>query len=99
MSFSGEPTSSDCSDRNAPDRTMSSKWRVLRPEADVKVIERCSGHDGTYGVKKEYRETSMKIGKPVFSRVKNAAPDYYASDCPMAASGPWTFCTSRPARR
>jgi glycerol-3-phosphate dehydrogenase subunit C len=59
---------------------------VLRliPGTEIEPIERCSGHNGTYGVKKEYRETSMKIGKPVFSKVKNAAPDYYASDCPMA---------------
>jgi len=26
----------------------------------------------------------MKIGKPVFNRVKDAAPDFYTSDCPMA---------------
>ena len=56
----------------------------LIPGTDIEPIERCSGHDGTYGVKKEFRETSMKIGRPVFSKVKNAAPDYYASDCPMA---------------
>ncbi len=56
----------------------------LIPGTEIEPIERCSGHDGTYGVKKEYRETSMKIGRPVFSKVKNAAPDYYASDCPMA---------------
>jgi glycerol-3-phosphate dehydrogenase subunit C len=56
----------------------------LIPGTEIEPIERCSGHNGTYGVKKEYRATSMKIGKPVFSKVKNAAPDYYASDCPMA---------------
>jgi Fe-S oxidoreductase len=56
----------------------------LIPGTEIEPIERCSGHNGTYGVKREYRETSMKIGKPVFSKVKNAAPDYYASDCPMA---------------
>ncbi|MCX7053667.1 MAG: heterodisulfide reductase-related iron-sulfur binding cluster [Proteobacteria bacterium] len=56
----------------------------LIPGTEIEPIERCSGHNGTYGVKKEYRETSMKIGKPVFSKVRNAAPDYYASDCPMA---------------
>jgi glycerol-3-phosphate dehydrogenase subunit C len=59
---------------------------VLRlvPGTEIEPIERCSGHNGTYGVKKEYRETSMKIGRPVFSKVQNASPDYYASDCPMA---------------
>jgi len=59
---------------------------VLRlvPGTEIEPIERCSGHDGTYGVKKEFRETSMKIGRPVFGKVRNAAPDHYASDCPMA---------------
>jgi len=56
----------------------------LVPGTEIEPIERCSGHNGTYGVKKEYRDTSMKIGRPVFGKVKNAAPDYYASDCPMA---------------
>jgi Fe-S oxidoreductase len=51
---------------------------------EIEAIERCSGHNGTYGVKREYRETSMKIGKPVFNKVQQASPDYYASDCPMA---------------
>jgi glycerol-3-phosphate dehydrogenase subunit C len=56
----------------------------LIPGTEIEPIERCSGHNGTYGVKKEYRDTSMKIGRPVFNKVKAAAPDYYASDCPMA---------------
>jgi Fe-S oxidoreductase len=56
----------------------------LIPGTEIEPIERCSGHNGTYGVKKEYRDISMKIGRPVFGKVKNAAPDYYASDCPMA---------------
>jgi glycerol-3-phosphate dehydrogenase subunit C len=56
----------------------------LVPGTDVDTIERCSGHDGTYGVKREYREISMKIGRAVFNRVKSAEPDFYASDCPMA---------------
>jgi len=56
----------------------------LIPQTQVEPIERCSGHDGTYGVKSEYREISMKIGRPVVSRVQNSAADFYASDCPMA---------------
>ena len=58
---------------------------ALVPGTQVEPIERCSGHDGTYGVKKEYRDISMKIGRPVFSRVAAAAADHYSSDCPMAA--------------
>jgi len=56
----------------------------LVPETTVDVIERCSGHNGTYAVKQEFRPASMKIGKPVMTRVENARPDHYASDCPMA---------------
>ena len=57
----------------------------LIPGTTVEPIERCSGHNGTYGVKRESRDLSMKIGKPVVQRVQAAAADYYASDCPMAA--------------
>ncbi|MDB6085915.1 MAG: Fe-S oxidoreductase, partial [Gammaproteobacteria bacterium] len=56
----------------------------LIPGTTVDPIERCSGHDGTYGVKREYRDTSMKIGKPVIQKVQASGADYYASDCPMA---------------
>ena len=51
---------------------------------EVDSIERCSGHDGTYAVKKEFHELSMKIAGPVINRVKKAQPNYYSSDCPMA---------------
>ena len=59
---------------------------VLRlvPDTTVEAIERCSGHNGTYGVKKEFRAASMKIGRPVIQRVQSAAAEHYASDCPMA---------------
>jgi glycerol-3-phosphate dehydrogenase subunit C len=59
---------------------------VLRlvPDTTVDLIERCSGHNGTYGVKSEYREASMKIGRPVIQRVQSADSAYYSSDCPMA---------------
>jgi len=57
---------------------------MLVPDTTVDVIERCSGHNGTYAVKKEFRAASMKIGRPVMTRVENAKPAHYASDCPMA---------------
>ena len=56
----------------------------LIPDTTVEPIERCSGHNGTYGVKREFRAKSMKIGKPVFQRVEASGADFYASDCPMA---------------
>jgi glycerol-3-phosphate dehydrogenase subunit C len=56
----------------------------LIPGTTLEVIERCSGHNGTYAVKKEFRAASVKIGLPVMQKVNNAQADYYASDCPMA---------------
>ncbi len=56
----------------------------LVPGTTVLPIERCSGHNGTYGVKREFRDISMKIGKPVVQRVQASGADFYASDCPMA---------------
>jgi Fe-S oxidoreductase len=56
----------------------------LVTDTQVETIERCSGHDGTYAVKKEFFEASMKIVRPVAGRVKKAEPDHYGSDCPMA---------------
>ena len=58
------------------------------PGTQLNVVERCSGHDGTWGVKSEYFEQSMKIGGPVFRQMAEgpggAAPDYVSSDCPIA---------------
>ncbi len=56
----------------------------LVPGTTVQAIERCSGHDGTYAVKREFHEISMKICKPVVNRVTQANADRYSSDCPMA---------------
>jgi Fe-S oxidoreductase len=55
------------------------------PGTTLTTIERCSGHDGTWGVKSEYFEQSMKIGRPVFRQVLEAEPDYISSDCAIAA--------------
>jgi Fe-S oxidoreductase len=56
----------------------------LIPDTEIDAIERCSGHDGTYAINKEFHDVSMKIVRPVVNRVKKAEPDAYASDCPMA---------------
>ena len=56
----------------------------LVPGTTLEVIERCSGHNGSYAVKQEFHETSMKIGQPVFARVAAAHADFHSSDCPMA---------------
>ena len=52
--------------------------------AEVNMVERCSGHDGTWGVKKEYFDNSMKIGKPVFKQMSDKTPQWISSDCAIA---------------
>ena len=69
------------------------------PETWVFTHERCSGHAGTFGVKKAFHQQAMKIGKPLFKKmaehpgsgksadgvVKSVAglPDFISSDCPL----------------
>ena len=59
---------------------------ALVPGTEVEMIERCSGHDGTYGVRAGTYDKSQKIARPVISRAKKMDADYLVSDCPMAAT-------------
>ena len=56
----------------------------LVPGTQLTTVERCSGHDGTWGVKTEFFEQSMKIGGPVFRQMAEPQPDYISSDCAIA---------------
>jgi len=64
----------------------------LIPDTAVNVIERCSGHGGSWGVLKRNFETAMKIGAPVArqaARIETEAPSggaYVASECPLAGA-------------
>jgi glycerol-3-phosphate dehydrogenase subunit C len=53
--------------------------------ATVETIERCSAVDGTWGMKKEYFELSMKLAAPLFKDVREAEATRVATDCPLAA--------------
>ena len=52
----------------------------------VHAQERCSGHDGTYAVRVETHDNSVKIARPVVRKIDQQKPDHLASDCPMAAT-------------
>ena len=56
----------------------------LVPDADVSVIERCSGHGGSWGVMKENFETALKVGKPVARQAAREPKAHLASECPLA---------------
>jgi glycerol-3-phosphate dehydrogenase subunit C len=42
----------------------------LIPGIKLNLVERCSGHGGSFGIKKDTFETAMAVGKPVFAKVK-----------------------------
>ena len=58
----------------------------LVQDSEVTSYERCSGHDGTYAVKKETRDKSVKIARPTVRKIDEQNPDRFVSDCPMAAA-------------
>jgi glycerol-3-phosphate dehydrogenase subunit C len=58
----------------------------LVPDTNVNAIERCSGHDGTYAVKTETHDKSVKIARPVVRKVNDQDAQHFTSDCPMAAA-------------
>ena len=59
---------------------------ALVPGTEITTIERCSGHDGTYGVKTATYPIARKIARPVQTRVEQADAAHFTSDCPMAGA-------------
>src|SRR6201986_326321 len=57
----------------------------LIPDTPVDVIERCSGHGGTFGVVKPTHDVGVKVGRPVFRAANTQARGHIVSDCPLAA--------------
>jgi glycerol-3-phosphate dehydrogenase subunit C len=57
----------------------------LIPDTPVDVIERCSGHGGTFGVVKPTHDVAVKVGRPVFRAANTQARGHIVSDCPLAA--------------
>jgi len=56
----------------------------LIPETEINVIERCSGHGGSWGIMKETFEVGLKVGKPVARQAAKAASGHVVSECPLA---------------
>jgi len=57
----------------------------LVPAADLTVIERCSGHGGSWGIMQGNFETALKVGRPVARQAADSGKTYLASECPLAA--------------
>ena len=56
----------------------------LLPETKVKPIERCSGHGGSWGIKKDNFDVALKVGKPVARQAAKNASAFVVSECPLA---------------
>lgn len=54
------------------------------PDTKTTVVERCTGHGGSWGVMKDNFELGMKVGKPVFKDAAKAKSAYVVSECPLA---------------
>ena len=57
----------------------------LIPETTVRLIDQCSGHDGTWAMKKEFFPLSLLAGKKAFDQMAAAGAETLVSDCPLAA--------------
>ena len=58
----------------------------LIPNIKLDVIERCSGHGGSWGIKKENFKMALKVGKPVSRKAVQAKNKYVVSECPLAGN-------------
>ncbi len=67
-------------------RKTEEMFKLIGQTVDVSLnlVERCSGHAGTYGVKTRFHANAMKIGRPVFKSMAKNDPDHIASDCALA---------------
>jgi glycerol-3-phosphate dehydrogenase subunit C len=56
----------------------------LIPDTNVELIERCSGHGGTFGVMKATHQVARKVGRPAARQVAQKNQAELCSDCPLA---------------
>jgi len=73
-----------CHERAQAMGPKSAEMLKLIPETPVSVVERCSGHGGTFGVMKATHPLAVKVGRPVFRTVANSGRGHVASACPLA---------------
>jgi Fe-S oxidoreductase len=56
----------------------------LIPDTTVRVFEKCAAIDGTWGLKDQYFDLSLKVAEPLLNGLREAAPDLTVSDCSLA---------------
>lgn len=56
----------------------------LIPDTEVVVVDRCSGHGGSWGIMKSNFETALRVGRPVANKAVEANYSNVVSECPLA---------------
>ncbi len=56
----------------------------LIPGTSVQLIEKCAAIDGTWGLKRQYFDLSLKVAEPLLREIRGGNPDLTVSDCPLA---------------
>ena len=57
----------------------------LIPNTTVRLIEKCSAIDGTWGLKRQYYDLSLKVAEPLLKEIRESRAEVTVSDCPLAA--------------
>ena len=70
----------------------------LIPDTRVELIERCSGHGGTFGVMKQTHHVARKVGRPTARQIAAKQTETLCSDCPLACKhlGQLLIAETRP---
>lgn len=55
------------------------------PGTEVTTVDACTAHDGTWAMKSEFFELSMKLGAKAFAGMREVGAKVLASDCQLAA--------------
>lgn len=88
LDFSEQPQSvayqPACHLKNQNIGLKSKELLELLPKTSVSVVDRCTGHDGTWSMKEENYELSMKYARKLFDELEAQKPDAVATDCPLA---------------
>lgn len=62
---------------------------ALLPDTDVRIIERCSAVDGTWGMKARYYDEGRRYALRMAKAIENEEPALVVTDCSLAGQRIW----------
>jgi Fe-S oxidoreductase len=64
--------------------------------AKVQMVERCSGIDGTWGLRAENIEMAQRVAKPLMEKVRESSAELISGDCQLANTAIEEATAKRP---